>query len=245
MIDLHFHLLPGIDDGAADLRESLALARVAADDGCTAIVATPHLRHERWWNRDRERLAALCAELREALPEAGLGGVEVHLGGEVAVHSESFEELLQLPGGDLLTLAGSRYVLLELPWRPLGPDPGEVVHELVVHGLVPVIAHPERVSWLMDDLPFLARLRRRGALLQLTAASVIGELGPRPERSAERMLEAALVDFVASDAHGLDTRPPGLAAARRHLALRHGEDLARRLTVDNPRAVVEDRPLPA
>lgn len=239
MVDLHTHVLPGIDDGADTLAEAAAMCRRAAAEGAEVVVATPHLRHAAFWNGDRGQLEDLLAQLADELA----GEVEVVLGGEVALNSESIEELYALPGGDLPTLAGSRYVLVELDWHGLGPDVSEVVYELGLRGLVPVIAHPERVRWLAGDLDLLESLVERGALLQLTAMSLTGEIGRRTQVLSESLLEAGLVHFVASDAHDLRVRPPGLLRAAAAVAARFGDETVRRLFVDNPRAVVDDRPL--
>lgn len=239
MIDIHSHLLPGIDDGPPDLERALAMCQLAAADGTTAMVATPHLRHERWWNGDRPRLEQLAEQLRQAAP----AGLEIHLGGEIAVRSQIYEEIPRLPDGDLLTLAGSRYVLLEFHPRGLGPEPQELVHELRVGGWVPILAHPERISWLMRDLALLERLIAEGALLQLTAMSVIGAMGKIAHLAAKELLDAGWVHFLASDAHDVTVRPPGLRAAYWHVAQSYGEPLAHALCFENPRAVLENRPL--
>lgn len=239
LIDLHAHVLPGVDDGAASFDEAVAMCRAAAEDGCTALVATPHLRHARWWNGERRPLEALHDRLCQLLD----GAPELHLGGEIAVHSESVDEIFDLPEGELLTLAGSRYVLLELDWHGLGPNVFDVLHELKVRGLFPIIAHPERVRWLASDTGLVEELVVRGAYVQITAMSVVGELGPDLRRLCERWIQADLVHFVASDAHGVSLRPPGLAAAYRAVETRFGEELATRIFRDHPAAVVENRPL--
>lgn len=241
MIDLHTHVLPGIDDGARTFEEALEMCRRAAGEGCAGLVATPHLRHSRWWNGDRGRLEALCKELQERLD----GPFEVFLGGEIALHSDSLEEVYELPEGELPTLAGSRYVLLELDWHGFGPNILDVVHELKVKGLFPVIAHPERYRWLAADPGLIETLVERGAYLQLTAMSVTGELGPDIRRLCEDLLEADVVHFVASDAHDARLRPPGLGRAFRQIEESYGREVARRLFVTHPRAVVEDRRLEA
>ncbi len=238
MIDLHSHLLPAVDDGATDLREALAMCVAAAADGCTAMVATPHLRHEQWWNGDRRRLEELWRRVREAASEH----LEVYLGGEIAVNSESCDELQLLPESDLLPLAGSRYLLLEFHPRGIGPNPEDLIYELTIEGWYPVIAHPERIPWLAEDLGFLAALLDLGALAQITAMSVTGELGRFAHAAVTRMLEADMVHFVASDAHDSRIRRPGLGQAFRRVAASWGEAKARELFVTNPRAVLMSRP---
>ncbi len=240
MIDLHCHILPEVDDGARTFAEAVAMGRLAAADGCTAMVATPHQRRDEWWNTDQERLAGIGARLQAALA----GEIEILLGGEIRVDSELLQDLPLLPPhGGLLPLAGSRYLLLELP--PLGStrDAEEVVHELAVAGWRPVLAHPELIPWL--DLGTLARLVGLGAATQVTAMSVTGDFGRRPQHDAWTLIESGLAQFVASDSHRADWRPPGLRRAFETIAGRWGEPLANRLLIHNPRAVIADHPLVA
>src|SRR5918999_869099 len=240
MIDLHCHVLPGVDDGPGNLAEAVAMCRMAADDGCEAMVATPHQRRGEWWNSDREHLTALAEELQQAVGP----GLQILLGGEVHVDGELLSEVEKLPeGGGILPLAGSRYLLIEFGWRGSPDESVPLVHELGGAGWRPVIAHPELIPWLAPDLELVALLVSRGALTQVTAMSLTGDFGRRPHNDAVALLEAGLVHFVASDSHGVRRRPPGLRRAYRTIASRWGEEAARRLTTDNPRAVVEDRPL--
>jgi protein-tyrosine phosphatase len=241
MIDLHCHILPGIDDGARSFEESVLMCRLAADDGCEAMVATPHQRRGEWWNSDREHLAALADELQDKVAP----GFRVYLGGEVHVDSELLAEVEKLPeGGGILPMAGSRYLLIEFDSNGTSREAIHLVHELVVAGWRPVLAHPEFIPWLASDLPLVARLVELGALTQVTAMSVTGDFGRRPQTDALALLDAGLVHFVASDSHGVRRRPPGLRRAAYLIAERLGGETAQRLTHDNPRAVVEDRPLP-
>lgn len=239
MIDLHCHILPGVDDGAEDLDTAVAMCRLAAEDGCTAMVATPHLRHELWHNEDREHLERQWRRIRGLASDV----IEVHLGGEIAVNTESCGEMSRLPGGDLLSLAGSRYLLLEFHHRGMGPDPEELIHELVVEGWCPVLAHPERIRWLANDPRYLQALLDLGALAQVTAMSVVNLAGRYAFDAASRMLDAGMVHFVASDAHDTGHRPPGMSRAFRRVADTLGEPVARRLFLTNPLAVLENRPL--
>lgn len=240
MIDLHCHILPGIDDGAGDLEEAIAICRLAAADGCKAMIATPHQRRGLWWNCDAARLDRLHRELQQ-----GVGpGLRLLLGGEIHVDSPRvLDELERLTESGLQPLAGSRYLLLE--FNPAFPpaEAGELVHELVVAGWFPVLAHPEFIPWMADP-DALARLLELGALAQVTAMSLTGDFGRRPQSVTRRLLKAGQVHFVASDAHGTTRRPPGLRRAYSALAKEWGSGLARRLLIDNPQAVIENRPLP-
>lgn len=245
MIDLHCHILPGIDDGAQTLEDSVALCRLAAADGCEAMVATPHQRRDPWWNDDLDRLRTLAGQVQDRVREEVGEGFRVLLGGEIHVDRELLAEVERLPAATVLPLAGSRYLLLELDnWG--SPDQAvQVVHETAIAGWRPILAHPELIPWLASDLDLLARLVDLGAAAQVTAMSVTGDFGRRPMQDSLRMIEAGLVHFIASDAHDIRRRPPGLRRACLMIAGRWGDDLARRLTLDNPLAVLEDRPLPA
>ena len=245
MIDLHLHLLPGVDDGAATLDQALAMAGIAAADGSCTLVATPHQRRDEWSNDDAQRLADRLAEVAQRLPRDGQGSVpRLLLGGEVRVDSELLADLARPGRSGVLALAGSRYLLLEFEPSGFGPDPVEIVHELHAEGWWPIVAHPEVVPffWESDDDP-LARLVEAGALFQVTAMSVTGEFGKGAKERVWELLHAGCVQFVASDAHRPDWRPPVLSAARRLLARELGESAARDLFETNPLAVIENRRL--
>ena len=242
MIDLHCHLLPGVDDGPSELAESVELCRRAAADGCEVMVATPHQRHPYWWNDDRPLLEEKLAAVQERLGDRP----RLFLGSEIHLDSiELLDEIQVLPQGSLSSLAGSRYLLLELSRQEgYGPDPEEVIHELLVGGWQPIIAHPEMYPWVAENDPLLVRLVEQGALLQVTAMSLTGAMNRRPRQVASQLLDAGMVHFVASDAHNLRSRPPGLSAAFRALCEGWGEQTAKALTIVNPRAVIDNRPLP-
>jgi len=237
MVDLHTHLLPGVDDGPEALDDAVRMCELAAADGVTAAVVTPHQRHEWWPNADRADLVARFESLVNAVGTR----LALSLGAEIRVDSDLLAEVDLLPEGSLLPMAGSRYLLLELPQVRVGPDPRAVVHELVVAGWKPVLAHPERIPWLADDPDSLIDLVKCGALLMLTAMSVTGAFGRRAKECCAFLLDNDLAHFVASDAHDPSERPPVLSGAFRIIADGWGEARARRLTDDNPRAVLEDR----
>lgn len=239
MIDLHCHILPGVDDGPKTLVEAIAMCRAAAEDGCRAMVATPHQRRGPWWNSDREALSVLARDLQAAVgPE-----IKILAGGEVHVDSDLLAEVEKLPGGGIFTLAGSRYLLIELDDRHRAGEAISLVHELSVAGWIPVVAHPEFIPWLAGDLELAARLVSLGARLQVTGMSVTGDFGKGPQADTHALIEAGLAHFVASDCHNLTRRPPGLRRAYQAIAAGWGADVARRLVSDNPRAVVQNRPL--
>lgn len=239
MIDLHAHLLAGVDDGPTTIAEAVTMCRIAAEDGVATVVVTPHQRHELWDNQDREGLRTRLDELVAATG----GSPRLVLGAEIRVDSELLAEVDALPGGSLLSLAGSRYLLLEFPTLAPGVDPFEIVHELKIAGWRPIVAHAERIPWMADDPGMLAELVRRGAHLQVTAMSVVGELGRRAYACCAFLLRENFVDFVASDAHDTTARPPRLSAAYKAIAADWGGETAARLMITNPAAVLEDRPI--
>lgn len=241
MIDLHVHLLPGVDDGPGSAEEALGLCRRAADDGCQTLVATPHQRHPQWSNRDAPTLKRLLRELQEQLAT----GPRLLLGAEIRVDSELLTDLEDLEASGLLPLAESRYLLLELDHGGLGPDPLELVFELKLADWRPILAHPELLPSLGGDLEAVAALVDAGALLQVTAGSLTGKFGRTAQETTHRLLDSGLVHFVASDAHGVRWRRPGLARARALIGERWGEQMADDLTLTNPSAVIENRQLPA
>lgn len=241
MIDLHIHLLPGVDDGPSDMDEAVKMCRRAAEDGCTTLVATPHQRHDAWANTDVGALERLRARLQHALG----GDPRVLLGGEVRVGEGILEALDRGREGGILPLAGSRYVLLELSRVVPDPDPVGLIHELVVGGWRPILAHLEEIGWLADQLRLVESLVGMGAAVQTTGASILGHYGRPVQHRARRLLDAGLVHVVASDAHDTVYRPPGLSEARAAIARHYGEDVAELLTEVNPRAVLADRAVSA
>ena len=238
MIDLHSHILPAVDDGARDFETAVAMCHMAAADGCQAIVATPHLRHERWWNGDRALLQQRLDELQDRVGDH----LKLYLGGEIAIHTESFDEILEQPD-NVVSLAGSRYLLLELDWQGLGPTPESLFFEIGLADWRVVIAHPERVSWLMQDQDLIHRLVANGAMTQITAMSLTGDLGKMAQDASYWLLENGLAHFVASDCHDMSRRLPGLTKAHQEVSKIWGDDMAQELFVDNPQAVLENRPL--
>lgn len=238
-IDLHTHVLPGFDDGAADLDAAIAMIGIAAGDHTATVVATPHARHDLFPGVDRKRCEELVELVRARLPE----GVTLELGAEVRVDSELLDELDRGEDVRWMYLAGSRYILLEFPPVNLGLDPVGLVHELHVAGSIPIIAHPERIPWLQEDEDALAALTDRGALLQITAGALTGAMGRAPGRCAHRLMDQGLVSFVASDAHNATTRPPRLHEAFTMAGDRWGADAAQRLFLDNPARVLADQPI--
>jgi protein-tyrosine phosphatase len=209
VIDLHCHVLPGLDDGAQTLEDACELARAAARDGITTIAATPHVRAD--YPTSADDMERGVETVRAALVEEGVG-VEVVGGGEVALDSLptlSWEDLARF------TLGGTgRYLLLEFPYGGWPLDLEQRVFELLAGGLSPILAHPERSRDVQDDPRRLEGAVHGGALVQVTAAALDGRLGRRAKATAMSLVELGLAHLVASDAHTPDVRAAGMSQAR-------------------------------
>ncbi|HEV7516056.1 MAG TPA: CpsB/CapC family capsule biosynthesis tyrosine phosphatase, partial [Thermoanaerobaculia bacterium] len=173
--------------------------------------------------------------------------IRVLAGGEIHVDGELLAEVARLgkdEGAGIFPLAGSRYLLLEFASSWTAQMAADLVHELVVAEWRPILAHPEFIPFLAEDEAVVAHLVGLGAVTQVTGMSVTGDFGRRAQGHTHRLIEAGLAHFVASDSHDLIRRPPGLDRAFQVIRERWGEETALRLTTGNPRAVLEDRPLP-
>ncbi len=241
MIDLHSHILPGIDDGPGTLEGSLELARVAVAAGTRTILATPHINTDE--RIDAAMVAAGLEELRPALAAAEIP-LEVLPGGEIAIW-----RLVDLDDTALrsLALGGGPYLLVESPFSPVVGDFEPMVLDLHARGHRVLLAHPERCPAFQRDPTRLERLVTAGVLVQVTAGSMAGAFGSTVRRFTAGLLRDGLVHVVASDAHDTERRPPGLragfAALERDLP-GLGEQ-AEWLTQLVPRALLDGAPLPA
>jgi protein-tyrosine phosphatase len=237
VIDLHSHILPGIDDGADSLDTSLEMARAAVEDGVTAIAATPHVRDD--WPTAPQTMERLVADLRAAVAEEGIP-LEVLTGAELA-----FERLPQLDDEALrrFGLGGNPACLLvELPHAGWPLSLEESLFDLRVRGFTVVLAHPERSAEVRESPERLERLVEQGVLTQVTAAAVDGRHASRSSRAAHMLIDRGLAHLLASDAHAPSLRKIGLGDAVRALG---NPALARWLTEEVPAAVLAGEAIPA
>ena len=241
MIDIHCHILPGIDDGAVKLSEGAEMCRHAADSGCKAMIATPHQRHPKWWNTDRRHLQALLDQLQRRVGRKP----KLYLGAEIRVDRVFLESLDRLTASGVLPMAGSKYLMLEFERRQMLVDPVETALAVIEAGWWPIVAHPEFIPGLREDIGMAERLIDANALLQITGASVLGEMGEMPRRCVAALLDRELVHFIASDGHNTDHRPTELYRPKIAVASKWGRDTAQRLFSDNPRAILENRRIEA
>lgn len=235
MIDLHCHVLPGIDDGPGTIGESVELARVAAREGICTIVATPHVSTQH--PNDSLTIASLAQELNLQLRARDIE-VSIRTGAEIAVtraHQISAQEMGRL------ALGGGQWLLIEPPFTPVAERLDAMILAIMKAGHRVLIAHPERCPALHRDPRTLGELVRAGALASVTSGSLIGRFGERIRRFAQSLLDEHMVHNVASDAHDLLNRRPTLAADLRDARL---GALAEWLTVEVPMAILDGTEIP-
>lgn len=209
MIDLHCHILPGIDDGSRSLDMSLEMARMAVDDGITMTACTPHIYPGLYMN-DTEGITAARDQLQREFDDRGIP-LQLTIGADVHLVPGLLDGLR---AGKVPTLHGTRYLLLEPSHHVAPPHFQDSVFRLVAEGYVPVITHPERLTWVEDHYPVFADLVRQGAWMQLTAASLTGVFGARAKYWSERFLDDGLTHILATDAHSSGRRSPIMSKAR-------------------------------
>lgn len=237
MTDIHAHILPGLDDGAQDMGTAIAMAELAESGGVTAIVATPHSNLDRgfpnYWD---EGLRHSLSAFRQALREAGTA-VTVYDGMEIFGTPDVPKKLEE---GKLITLGGSRYPLIEFPFQGYARQAAQVLKDLVDMGYRPVVAHPERYAYVQEHPEMLNGWLDMGCLLQVNKGSLFGRFGRRAELLSLSLLDRGFAAFVASDAHSSVVRTTWMADIRQFLSEEYSEELARLLTEENPRSLLEN-----
>ncbi len=228
MIDIHCHILPGIDDGSKDFEESIKMAFFAAEEGVRTIVATPHVDDD---SLNSETINDLTMALNHKLKVLSIP-IEIIPGAEISyVLPEEFIKNY--------TINNNGYVLIEFPHSHLPAGAVEKLLAITSHGMKPIIAHPERNPSVIKNPGLLSDLAAEtGAAVQVTAASIAGDFGRRIQMCSHHLLKKGIVDLIASDAHSMRFRPPsmnrGLRAAGRLIGRKHVE----KLTIENPKAVI-------
>lgn len=239
MIDLHAHIIPGIDDGARDLEQSLAMAEVAVKDDISIIVATPHVISGVFDNSKSHILQAV-ADLNEILASEKIP-LQILPGAEYRLEPDLPR---RLAAGELLTINDTgRYLLVELPAAMVPDYTGRILYDLQLQGITPIIAHPERNVGFEQDPELLQGLISRGILTQITSTSITGQFGKSVKKTALKLLQEGSAHLIASDAHSSHGRSPVLSGAFLELENRWGTDYARTLTAENPRLIIAGLPV--
>ena len=246
MIDLHCHILPEIDDGAVDICVSLDMARASVADGVSVLACTPHILPGLYRNAGPQIASAVQhlqdALGREAIPLRLVAGADVHMVPDL---------IAGLRSGRIPSIAGSRYVLVEPPHHTAPPQLEYFFFSLLVEGFVPILTHPERLSWLQHRYEAIRQLVRAGVWMQITSGSLTGAFGRNAQKWAYQMLDEGCVHILATDAHDTHRRRPDLSRGRDAAAarvdalrqqLRQTEPLAERVVEQDAPALFGEKP---
>jgi protein-tyrosine phosphatase len=236
MVDLHSHILPGLDDGAKTIEDSLAMAENAIADGITHVVGTPHANSEFVFDYAKVQAA------REELQARAGDRLRIATGCDFHLNLENFAALQKAP--TQFCINQKDCLLIEFNEFSIPPAMDQVIHQLQLMALRPIVTHPERNGILRAQPERLARWVRVGCYSQVTAGSLLGGFGPGAKSDSIAWISQGLVHFVSSDAHNTKSRPLELRPAFDFVASRFGKEVAQALFVDNPLAVFEGRPLP-
>jgi protein-tyrosine phosphatase len=233
MIDLHCHILPNVDDGASDVSVSIEMAKAFVADGVSVVACTPHILPGLYHNTGAQ-IRHETGRLQQILNREGIllqlvSGADNHIVPDFVA---------QLRSGHLLPLANSRYVLVEPPHHIAPPRLEDLFFNMVAADYVPILTHPERLTWIRSRYDVVGRLIRAGVWMQITAGSLAGDFGRNARYWAERMLDEGYVHILATDAHDVNRRPPKLSQGRERATKRVGNTEALHLVVTRPRGVL-------
>ncbi len=238
MFDLHSHILPGFDDGAWNGDTSLAMLSTAVHTNTKQIIATPHVREGAWiplWSD----IVASCRELQVAAKDSNLD-IVILPGAEVSLYPDILK-LITGPGPYCIN--GGRYMLVELPSSVIPLYADECFFTLQIHGITPILAHPERHPGIRRDVTILEKWIRNGVLVQLNGLSLTGQLGDKIKVTAEKLLKHNLVHCIGSDAHNNFYRSPDLGGARKKIKELIGRERAEEILLLNPECIINSQDL--
>jgi protein-tyrosine phosphatase len=234
MIDIHSHILWGVDDGARSLEQSLDMLTIAANSGTTDIVATPHANSE--FSFDPQVIEERLAELRAAVRDS----IRIHNGCDFHLSYDNIQDALATPAK--YAINHRSYLLVEFS-ESIIPNTGGIFERLLDQGLTPIITHPERNEAIQRQTEKLLDWVEQGCLLQITAQSLLGGFGKKAQSYSNRLLSEGLISFVASDAHDCTYRPPRINEAYALVKKKMGLEKADCIFVENPRRVLDGSPI--
>lgn len=234
-IDMHCHILPGVDDGSVNIDQTIKMMQIAYNDGTRGMIATPHY-HIGRMTADRIQCECRLKEVKEHAKESGLK-MDIYLGTEVYYFSEVFDKIAE---GKIMPLAGSSYVLLEFEPNVEFNRIMRAAADTAAEGYVPIFAHVERYNCLLEKPELCKVLIEHGALLQINAASVVGKHGKNVQKFDKKILKKKWVSFVASDAHGDKHRRPRLMDAYKYVKKKVSEEYADNIFYNNQMKIIED-----
>jgi protein-tyrosine phosphatase len=227
LVDIHSHIVFGVDDGAKTIEDSLAMLEIAADSGTTDIVATPH--SDQRYHFDPDLVAARIAEMQARIGDR----IRIHRGCDFHLFFDNIENCRT--DRSRFTINGHRYLMVEFSEAQIPRMIASIFEDMTQNEITPVITHPERNALLMGRMSDLVAWVRAGCLIQVTAQSFTGRFGKSAEEGCRRLMRQNLVHFVASDAHDTEWRPPDLREAWQHVSSQYGGPVAERLFITHPR----------
>lgn len=221
MIDIHSHILPGVDDGAKSVEDSIDMAKQAVSEGIHTIIATPHHMNGKYDNKKSDILP-LVTNLNETFKQESIN-LQVLPGQECRIYGEILEDYQK---GEILSLnQSSHYVFIEFPSNSVPRYAERLLYDIQVEGLTPVIVHPERNAELIERPDKLYKLVKNGAVTQLTASSLVGYFGKHIQKFSQQLIEANLTHFIASDAHNIHNRSFKMEEAMDYTEKKYGIDM--------------------
>lgn len=224
MIDIHNHILWGIDDGAKDFEESLAMAKIAVEDGIKQIVATPHFMNGTY-KSSKEIIKEKADILNKKLKEENID-LEIILGNEVFLNIDSVEKIKK---GEVYPINNTKYILIEFSFMNIPQNADRIIHQMMKEGYRPIIAHPERISSVVEDPSILIPYIEMGCMTQITSGSILGYFGDKVKKASEEIIKRDMAYTIASDAHNAKTRKPKLSKAYRRIGEISGEKYVKEL----------------
>lgn len=232
-IDIHSHILPGVDDGSKDIEQSLEMLEIAAQEGIREIILTPHNKagHR---NVSMEGILRRMAELQEEAQENGIP-ISLYAGNEI-FYRDGVAEMLD--EGSLCTLAGSHYVLVEFQPMEQFSYIRSAIYELTSNGYTPILAHVERYVCMVSNIDNVAYAIDRGALIQVNASTVTGIMGLKGKQFVKRLLKQKLIHFIGTDAHDSKRRSPQIEECAKYLSKKCDASYAAKLLHDNAASVI-------
>jgi protein-tyrosine phosphatase len=230
MVDIHCHILPGIDDGSANWDVTAQMCRMAARDGITHIVATPHC--DGHYEYDRAHFTDMLA----TLSEVSGGHITFSIGCDFHLSGRNVETAMEDPRP--FALGDTQYIMVEFDHHGIPSNATDMLRAILSRGMVPIVTHPERNAYLIKNLDVVQEFIKMGCLSQVTANAFTGFWGPKSQKAAEKLLQKNAIHIVATDAHDLKLRPPVLSEARQRIAELSDVATAEALVLRNPSAVV-------
>ncbi|WP_029233656.1 CpsB/CapC family capsule biosynthesis tyrosine phosphatase [Butyrivibrio sp. VCB2006] len=237
-IDIHCHIMPGVDDGSPDVETSLNMLQTAEKNGVESIILTPHYKPMHH-NVSPEHNRVYCERLQEKAQKAGLN-IRLYSGNEIYYSDETQREL---ENGKICTLAGSDYVLVE--FHPTNPYKAihNAIYQIQAAGFIPIVAHVERYSDIVSHVSHVEDLIDMGSFIQVNASSIMGKYGFGISHFTKKLLKNHMVHFVATDAHDNQRRAPEILECRNYVAKKYGEGYSQKIFYDNPMSVINNEML--